>query len=89
MCRNIRTLFNFEPPVTDAEIHAASLQFVRKITGFHKPSHANERAFLAAVDEIASVSRALLGVLESSAAPKNRQEEAAKARARAAQRFGT
>ena len=89
MCRNIRTLFNFEPPVTDEEIEAASLQFVRKISGFNKPSKANEAAFLSAVDEIAKISSQLLLSLESSAAPKNRQEEAAKARARAAQRFGT
>ena len=88
MCRNIKTLFNFEPPVTAEEIHAASLQFVRKITGFNKPSKANEPAFLAAVDDIARISGHLLAGLESSAAPKNREAEAAKARARAAQRFG-
>ena len=88
MCRNIRTLFNFEPPVTAEEIHAASLQFVRKITGFNKPSKANEPAFLAAVDDIARISGHLLAGLESSAAPKNREAEAAKARARAAERFG-
>ena len=88
MCRNIRTLFNFEPPVTDEEIHDASLQFVRKISGFTKPSKANEAAFLSAVDEIARVSGRLLAGLESTAAPKNRQEEAAKAKARGAQRFG-
>jgi hypothetical protein len=88
MCRNIKTLFNFEPPVTEAEIHAASLQFVRKISGFNKPSKANEESFLAAVAGIARISGELLARLESSAAPKNRQEEAAKARARAAQRFG-
>jgi hypothetical protein len=87
MCRNIRTLFNFEPPVTDEEIRAASLQFVRKVSGFNKPSKANEAAFLAAVDEIAGVSRNLLSSLETNAAPRNREEEAAKARARAAQRF--
>lgn len=87
MCRNIRPLFNFEPPVTDEEIRAASLQFVRKITGFNKPSKANESAFHSAVDEIARVSHQLLMSLESSAAPKNREEEAAKAKARAAQRF--
>jgi hypothetical protein len=87
MCRNIRTLFNFEPPVAEEEILAASLQFVRKISGFHKPSRANEAAFSAAVDDIARISRRLLGSLESSAAPKNRQEEAARAKARAAQRF--
>jgi hypothetical protein len=88
MCRNIRTLFNFEPPVTDEEIHAASLQFVRKISGFNKPSKANEAAFFKAVDDIARLSGQLLVSLESTAAPKNREEEAVKARARAAQRFG-
>ena len=88
MCRNIRTLFNFEPPVTEAEIHAASLQFVRKISGFNAPSKANEVAFFAAVDEVASISGRLLSALQSTAAPKNRQEEVAKARVRAAQRFG-
>ena len=87
MCRNIRTLFNFEPPVTDEEIRSASLQFVRKVSGFNKPSKANEVAFLAAVDEIAGVSRNLLNSLETNAAPRNREEEAAKARARAVQRF--
>jgi hypothetical protein len=87
MCRNIKTLFNFEPPVTDEEIHAASLQFVRKVSGFNKPSKVNEAAFLAAVEEIAAVSRKLLSSLETSAAPKNRAEEAAKAQARSAQRF--
>ena len=87
MCRNIRTLFNFEPPVTEAEIHAASLQFVRKISGFNAPSKANEAAFFGAVDEVASISVRLLSSLQSTAAPKNRQEEVAKARARAAQRF--
>ena len=87
MCRNIRTLFNFEPPVTDEEIRAASLQFVRKVSGFNKPSKANEAAFLAAVDEIARVSRNLLNLLETNAPPRNREEEAAKARARSAQRF--
>ena len=89
MCRNIRNLFNFEPPVTAAEIHAASLQFVRKISGFNAPSKANEAAFLVAVDEVARISGRLLSSLHSTAAPKNRQEEVAKARARAAQRFGT
>ena len=89
MCRNIRTLFNFEPPATDDEIRAASLQFVRKISGFSKPSRANESAFNAAVDDIASISRRLLLALDSPAAPKNRQDEAAKAKARAAQRFAT
>jgi hypothetical protein len=88
MCRNIRTLFNFEPPVTEAEIHAASLQFVRKISGFNSPSKVNEVAFFAAVDDVASISGRLLSSLQSTAAPKNRQERVAKARARAAQRFG-
>ncbi len=87
VCRNIKTLFNFEPPVTDDEIRAASLQFVRKVSGFNKPSKANEAAFLAAVDEIAAVSRKLLMSLETNAPPKNRAEDAARARARAAQRF--
>jgi hypothetical protein len=89
MCRNIKTLFNFEPPVTDEEILAASLQFVRKLSGFNKPSKANEVAFLAAVDEIAAVSRKLLNALETNAPPRNRDEEAAKARARSARRFPT
>jgi len=88
MCRNIRTLFNFDPPVTDDEIRAASLQFVRKISGFTKPSKANEPAFLKAVDDVAEVSARLLQSLETSATPRNREEEAAKAKARAAQRFG-
>jgi hypothetical protein len=89
MCRNIKTLFNFDPPVTEEEVQAASLQFVRKISGFNQPSKTNERAFQAAVDEIAGVSRRLLVSLETNAPPKNRQEEARKAKARAAQRFGT
>ncbi len=89
MCRNIKTLFNFDPPVTDEEVRAASLQFVRKITGFNKPSKANEASFLAAVDEVASISTRLLRSLETTAPPKNREEEAAKAKARAAERFGT
>ena len=89
MCRNIKTLFNFDPPVTDDEVRAASLQFVRKITGFNKPSKANEAAFLAAVDEVAAVSARLLHSLETTATPRNREEEAAKAKARAVQRFGT
>ncbi len=88
MCRNIRTLFNFDPPVTDEEIRAASLQFVRKISGFTKPSKANEQAFAAAVDEVASISGRLLRSLETTAPPKNREEETAKAKARAAERFG-
>lgn len=89
MCRNIKTLFNFDPPVTDEEVRAASLQFVRKICGFTKPSKANEAVFLAAVEEVAAVSNRLLVSLETGAAPKNREEEAAKAKARAAVRFGT
>ena len=89
MCRNIRTLFNFEPPVTEEEVRAASLQFVRKISGFNKPSKTNEAAFILAVNNIARISGQLLASLESSAPPKNRQEEAAKAKARAVQRFGT
>ena len=88
MCRNIKTLYNFDPPVTPEEVRAASLQFVRKITGFHKPSKANEAAFLAAIDEIASASTRLLRSLDTSAPPKNREEEAAKAKARAAEKFG-
>jgi hypothetical protein len=87
VCRNIKTLFNFEPPVTDEEIRAASLQFVRKLSGFNKPSKANEAAFLAAIDQVAAVSRNLLGALETNAPPRSREDEAAKARARAAQRF--
>ena len=89
MCRNIKTLFNFEPPVTDEEIRAAALQFVRKVSGFNKPSKANEAAFLAAANEIAAVSRNLLSSLETNAPPRSREEEVAKARARAAQRFPT
>jgi len=88
MCRNIKTLFNFAPPVTPEEVRAASLQFVRKISGFTKPSKANEAAFAQAIDEIADVSMRLLNSLETTAPPKNREEEAAKARARAAERFG-
>jgi hypothetical protein len=88
MCRNIKTLFNFDPPVTDEEVRAASLQFVRKISGFNKPSKANEKLFQDAVDEIAGVSVRLLLSLETNAPPKNREEEAAKARARSAERFG-
>ncbi len=89
MCRNIRPLFNFDPPTTEEEIRAASLQFVRKISGFHKPSKANEGAFESAVDEIADVSARFLRALETNAPPKNREEEAAKARLRAAERYGT
>jgi len=88
MCRNIKTLFNFDPPVTAEEIRDASLQFVRKISGFNKPSKANEAAFLAAVQEIAGISSRLIDSLETNAPPKNREEEATKARARAAARFG-
>ena len=88
MCRNIKTLFNFDPPVTEEEIRAASLQFVRKITGLNKPSKANEGSFLAAVDEVAGVSARLLDSLETNAPPKNREQEAGKAKARAAKRFG-
>ncbi|HEX6496429.1 MAG TPA: DUF2277 domain-containing protein [Acidobacteriaceae bacterium] len=87
MCRNIKMLFNFDPPVTEDEVRAASLQYVRKISGFSKPSKANEAAFLAAVDEVASVSMNLLRALETNAPPKNREEEAAKAKARGAARF--
>ncbi len=89
MCRNIKTLFNFDPPVTPEEVRAASLQFVRKISGFTKPSKANEAAFLAAVDEVAEISTRLLSALETNAPPRNREEEAAKAKVRAAARFGT
>ena len=88
MCRNIKTLFNFEPPVTDEEVRAASIQFVRKITGFNKPSRANEAPFAAAIDQIAKISSRLLHSLETSAPARNREEEAIKSRARAAQRFG-
>ena len=88
MCRNIKTLFNFDPPVTDDEVRAASLQFVRKISGFNKPSKANEAAFQSAIDEIAAVSARLLHSLDTAAPPKNREEEAAKAKSRAAERFG-
>ena len=88
MCRNIRTLFNFEPSATDEEINAASLQYVRKVTGFNKPSKANEAAFYSAVEEIARISERLLASLETAAAPKNREVEAAKAKARSALRFG-
>jgi hypothetical protein len=89
MCRSIKTLVNFEPPVSEAEARAASLQFVRKISGFSKPSKANEARFQAAVDEITAASIRLLSSLETNAVPKNREEEAAKAKARAAERFGT
>jgi len=89
MCRNIKTLFNFDPPVTPEEVRAASLQFVRKISGFNKPSKANEAAFMAAIDEVADVSTRLLQALETTAPPRNREEEAAKAKARGVARFGT
>jgi hypothetical protein len=89
MCRNIKTLFNFDPPVTAEEIRAASFQFVRKISGFNKPSKANEGSFLAAVDEIAGISTRLLRSLETNAPPKNREEEAAKGKVRAIERFGS
>jgi hypothetical protein len=89
MCRNIRTLYNFDPPVTTEEIRAASLQFVRKISGFHAPSKANETAFSTAVDDVVQVAARLLGALETAAPPKNREEEARKAKARAAERYGT
>jgi hypothetical protein len=89
MCRNIRPLFNFEPPVTSDEVRAASLQFVRKISGFAKPSKANEAAFASAIDDIAACAARLLHSLETTAPPKNRESEAAKARLRAAQRYGT
>jgi len=88
MCRNIRPLFNFEPPATEDEVHDAALQFVRKISGFNKPSQVNEAAFYAAVDDIARISGRLLDSLESPTAPKNRQDEAVKAKARAAHRYG-
>ena len=87
MCRNIKVLFNFDPPVTDVEIRAASLQFVRKVSGFNKPSKANEAAFLQAIEEITAASARLLHSLDTNAPPRNREEEAAKARARSAERF--
>jgi len=89
MCRNIKTLFNFDPPVTADEVRAASLQFVRKITGLNKPSQANEEAFLTAIEEIAGISTRLLRSLKTNAPPKNREEMATKAKARSAQRFGS
>lgn len=88
MCRNIKNLFNFDPPVTDEEVRAAALQFVRKISGFNKPSKANEAAFQLAIEEIAGVSNRLLRSLETTAPAKNREQAAAKAKARAAERFG-
>jgi hypothetical protein len=89
MCRNIRTLYNFEPPATKSEIQAAALQYVRKVSGYTKPSQANEAAFNTAVDEIAAVTQKLLSALETNASPKDREEEAAKARLRSVRRFGT
>lgn len=89
MCRNIRTLHNFEPPATEEEVRAAAIQYVRKISGYSKPSHANDEAFARAVDEIAEVSRQLLRALVTTAPPRDREVEAARARARAAERFGT
>jgi hypothetical protein len=89
MCRNIKTLFNFEPPATDAEIHDASLQFVRKLSGFTRPSKANEEAFDKAVEDIAAIARTLIDSLVTNAEPKDREIEAEKAKARSAERFGT
>jgi len=89
MCRNIKMLFNFDPPVTDEEVRASSLQYVRKVSGFNKPSKANEAAFSAAVDEIAAASMRLLSQLETQAPPRNREEEAAKAKLRGVARFGS
>ena len=89
MCRNIKTLFNFEPPATEEEIRAASLQFVRKISGFNKPSKVNEAAFELAIEQVAAAAHKLLASLETSAEPRDREIEAARARARAAERFGT
>ena len=88
MCRNIKTIFNFEPPATEEEINAASLQYVRKVTGFNKPSKTNEAAFYSAVEDIARITERLLGSLETAATPKDREEEVAKAKARSALRFG-
>ena len=89
MCRNIKTLFNFDPPATDEEVRAASLQFVRKLSGFTAPSKANEKVFSKAVDDVARIARRLIDDLETNAPPKDREEEAAKAKARAAERYGT
>jgi hypothetical protein len=89
MCRNIKTLFNFDPPATDEEVRAASLQFVRKLSGFTAPSKANEKAFNKAVEDVAKIARRLVDDLETNAPPKDREEEAAKAKARAAERYGT
>jgi hypothetical protein len=88
MCRNIKTLFNFDPPATDEEIRAASLQFVRKLSGFNAPSKANEAAFNCAIDDVAEIARRLIDSLTTTASPRNREEVAAQARARAAERFG-
>jgi hypothetical protein len=88
MCRNIKTLFNFDPPATDEEVRAASLQFVRKLSGFNAPSKANEKVFNKAIDEVAKIARRLIDDLDTTAPPKNREDEAAKAKARAAERFG-
>jgi hypothetical protein len=88
MCRNIKTLFNFDPPITDLEIRAASLQFVRKLSGYNKPSKTNEAVFFSAVNEVTIISKHLLASLEATTAPKTRQEQAAKAAARATRRFG-
>jgi len=88
MCRNIKTLFNFDPPATDEEIRAASLQFVRKLSGFNAPSKANEAAFNRAMDDVAKIARRLIDSLTTTASPRNREELAAQARARAAERFG-
>ena len=89
MCRNIKTLFNFDPPATDDEVRAASLQFVRKLSGFTAPSKADEAVFIQAIDDVAAIARRLVDDLATTAAPKNREEEAIKAKARAAERFGT
>jgi hypothetical protein len=89
MCRNIKTLFNFDPPATDEEVRAASLQFVRKLSGFTAPSKANEKVFDKAVEDVAKIARRLVDALETTAPPKDREEEAAKAKARATERFGT
>lgn len=89
MCRNIKPLFNFEPPVTEAEIHAAALQFVRKVSGFNKPSQANAAAFQTAVEDVAAVAQTLLQALQTTAPPRNREHEAAKARARSVKRFNS
>jgi hypothetical protein len=89
MCRNIKTLFNFDPPATDEEVRAASLQFVRKLSGFTAPSKANEKVFNKAVDDVAKIARRLVDDLQTNAPPKDREEEAAKAKARAAERYGT